>query len=171
MVWVLSTLKPFTQLRHVIYYSYITSSLYLQVLLMNAENVFCISNIYTSNTNGEWAFWQQHTSRKHCKTLTAASLFQKPGLWLRRLKELKMHPTTYIVIYGYLGLVSYSNSEQALSTVLKHFLLAVNKQMAIDQTTHILVMQKQHANTPWGDSSDQMAVAHFSLLQEDNCPS
>ena len=61
------------------------------------------------------------------KLLMAASLFQNPDLWLRRLKELRMHPTTSIVIYGYLVLVSYSNSKQALSRVLKHLLLAVNK--------------------------------------------
>lgn len=127
MFWVLSTLKPFTKLRHAIYYSYITSSLHLQVLVVNTENVFCISNIYTSNTNGEGAFWLPHTSREHCKTPRAASLFQNPDLWLRRLKELKMHPTTYIVIYGYLGLESYSNSKQALSRVLKRVLLAANK--------------------------------------------
>lgn len=127
MVWVLSTLKPFTKLRHVIYYSYITSSLHLQVLLVNTKNVFCISNIYTSNTNGEWAFWLRYTSREHCKTPTAASLFQNPDLWLRRLKELRTHPRTYITIYGYLVLVSYSNLKQALSRVLKRVLLAVNK--------------------------------------------
>lgn len=127
MVWVLSTLKPFTKLRYAIYYSYITSSLHLQVLLVNTESVFCISNIHTSNTNGEWAFLLQYTSRKHCQTPTAASLFQNPDLWLRRLKELRMHPTTYIVIYGYLVLVSYSNSKPALSRVLKHVLLSVNK--------------------------------------------
>lgn len=127
MFRVLSTLKPFTKLRHAIYYSYITSSLHLQVLLVNTENVFCISNIYTSNTNGEGAFWLPHTSREHCKTPTAASLFQNPDLWLRRLKEPRMHPTTYIVIYGYLGLESYSNSKRTLSRVLKHVFLAVDK--------------------------------------------
>lgn len=137
MVWVLSTLKPFTKLRHAIYYSYIISSLHLQVLLVNIENVFCISNIYTSKTNGEWAFQLQYTSREHCKTPMGASLFQNPDLWLRRLKGLRMHPTTYSVIYGYLVVESYSNSKQGLSRVLKHALLAVNKQKVIDQTTCI----------------------------------
>lgn len=127
MVWVLSTLKPSTKLGHAIYYSYRTSSLHLQVLLVNTEDVFCISNIHTSNTNGERALQLQYTSRGHCKTLTAASLFQTPGSWLRRLKEPRRHPTTFIVLYGYLVLVSYSNSKRALSGVLKHVLLTVNK--------------------------------------------
>lgn len=97
------------------------------MLLVNTENVFCISNVHTSNTNGEWAFWLQYTSREHCKTPPAASLFQHPDSWLRRLKELRMYPTTWIVIYGYLVLVSYSNSKQALSRVLKHVSLAVKE--------------------------------------------
>lgn len=175
MVWVLSTLKPFTKLGHATYYSYITSFLHLQVLLVTTEDVFCISNIHT-NTSGEWAMQLQYTSRGHCKTLTAASLFQIPGLWLRRLKELRRNPTTFSVIYGYLDLVSYGNSKRALSGVLKHFLLAVNKWKVTDQATCILLMEKKYADVLWRDYSDQRYEGRailFSLLQEvrGNCPS
>ena len=129
----------YTKLRHAVYYSGITSSLHIKVLLVNTGHVFCISNIPTSNTNGERAFWLEYTSRELCRTAPAASLFPSPDLRLRRPKE-REFTRQLSVISGYLGLGSYSNSKQAPSRALKHVLLAVNKSKVIEQTAQLLLM-------------------------------
>lgn len=110
------------------YYSGLRSSLPLQVLLVNTGNDFCISNIPTSNRNGECAFWLGYPSRECCRTPPAASLLHTPDLCLGTPEEnVRIHPTTWSVISGYLGLGSCRNSEQAPSRALRGVLLAVNK--------------------------------------------
>lgn len=78
------------------------------MLLVNIENVFCVSNIHTLNINSEWVFWLCQES--NARTPVAVS-FQNPDSGLRRLKELRMNMITQIVIYGYLISVSYTDSK------------------------------------------------------------
>lgn len=138
-----------TKIRHVIYSSGITSTLPLQELLVNTGNVFCISNIPTSNTNGGWAFWLGYTSRQSCRTAAAASLFHSPDLWLGRPKELRMPPTAWSVISGYLCLGSCSNSKKAPSRALRRVLLAVNKWNVTEQRAP--AGTEQHVGVLWSD--------------------
>lgn len=129
----------YTKLRHAVYYRGTTSSLHLQVLLVNTGNVFCISKIPTSNTNGEWAFWLEYTSRECCRVHQQPHYF--PVLTCGSGDQRSWEFTWQLnVISGYSGLGSYSNSKQAPSRALKHVLLAVNKSKVIEQTARLLLM-------------------------------